>query len=375
VIERFRDILKTYDFSFFLGVLSIFVIGILNLYSATHTDNNPYVSDLYKSQIMWFLLATCIGFTISLIDIRTIAKFSYFLYFSGVFILILTYLIGDISMGARRWLEIGPLRIQPSEFMKIILVLALAKWFSRFSPDEELNLKTALIPALIAFIPSFLIIIQPDLGTGSLLLIIFLIICFYRRLKWSSIIKIVILGIIGSGIMYKYGLKEYQRKRIETFFNPYKDAKGSGYNAIQSEIAIGSGRMFGKGYMKSSQASLNFLPENHTDFVFSIFNEEHGLFGSMLLICLYLILFLRLVWLAKNVTRIYDSILVIGVLAILFAHTFINMAMVTGLIPIVGIPLPLMSYGGSSLITLGVSMGLVTSISNSRNLFVGTEYD
>ena len=278
-------------------------------------------------------------------------------------------------MGARRWLEVGPIRIQPSEFMKIVLVLALAKWFSRFNPDDELNLKTAIVPSLIAFIPAFLIIIQPDLGTGGLLLVIFFIICFYRRLRWSSIFKLIILGLIGSAVMYKYGLKEYQRKRIETFFNPYKDAKGSGYNAIQSEIAIGSGRMFGKGYMKSSQASLNFLPENHTDFVFSIFNEEHGLFGSILLLSLYLILFLRLVWLAKNVTRIYDAILVIGVLSLLFAHTFINMAMVTGLIPIVGIPLPLMSYGGSSLITLGISMGLVTSISNSRNLFVGTEYD
>ncbi len=375
MLERFKELFKTYDFSFFLGVLAIFLIGILNLYSATHSDNSPYVSELYKSQIMWFCLATLVGFLVSLIDIRTVSKFAYFFYFGGVFVLVLTYLIGDVGMGARRWLELGPIRLQPSEFMKIILVLALAKWFSRFNPDEELNLKTAIVPALIAVIPAFLIFIQPDLGTGGLLFVIFFIICFYRRLKWSSLIKIAIITLLCSGALYKFGLKEYQRKRIETFFNPYKDAKGSGYNAIQSEIAIGSGRVFGKGYMKSSQASLNFLPENHTDFVFSIFNEEHGLFGSILLISLYLILFLRLVWLAKNVGRIFDSILVIGILAILFAHTFINMAMVTGLVPIVGIPLPLVSYGGSSLITIGIGMGLVTSISNSRNLFVGTEYD
>ena len=369
MLERFKELFKTYDFSFFLGILSIFLIGILNLYSATHSDNSPYVSELYKSQILWFCLATFVGFLVSLIDIRTVSKFAYFFYFGGVFVLVLTYLIGDVGMGARRWLELGPIRLQPSEFMKIILVLALAKWFSRFSPDEELNLKTAIVPAIIAVIPAFLIFIQPDLGTGGLLFVIFFIICFYRRLKWSSLIKIAILVLLCSGALYKFGLKDYQRKRIETFFNPYKDAKGSGYNAIQSEIAIGSGRVFGKGYMKSSQASLNFLPENHTDFVFSIFNEEHGFFGSVFLIILYLVFFMRMIWLASSVQRFYDSVLVVGIMSIFFWHAFINMAMVSGLLPIVGIPLPLMSYGGSSMLTFGVGVGMATSISNSRNFF------
>jgi rod shape determining protein RodA len=169
--------------------------------------------------------------------------------------------------------------------------------------------------------------------------------------------------------MYNYGLKEYQRKRILTFIDPTADAKGSGYNAIQSQIAIGSGRLFGKGFKNSSQASLNYLPENHTDFVFSIYNEEHGFFGSIVLLALYIILLMRFIWLSVSVLRFYDSILAIGLMSIFFWHTFINMSMVMGLMPIVGLPLPLMSYGGSSMLTFGVCIGMATSLSNSRNLF------
>lgn len=178
-----------------------------------------------------------------------------------------------------------------------------------------------------------------------------------------------VIAILSGSLMYKFGLKEYQRRRIHTFVDPQADAKGSGYNAIQSEIAIGSGQLFGKGFMKSSQASLNYLPENKTDFVFSIFNEEHGLFGSIFLIILYIILFYRFIWLAQSVLKVYDSIVSIGIMSVFFWHTFINMGMVTGLLPIVGLPLPLMSYGGSSLLTFGVCLGVATSISNSRTIF------
>ena len=169
--------------------------------------------------------------------------------------------------------------------------------------------------------------------------------------------------------MYKYGLRDYQRKRIITFLDPTSDPKGAGYNAIQSKIAIGSGQIIGKGFKKSSQASLNYLPENHTDFVFSIYNEEHGFFGSLLLLALYLLLFFRFISLSTSVTKLYESILAIGLMSIFFWHTFINMSMVMGLMPIVGLPLPLMSYGGSSLLTFGICCGLATSISNYRTLF------
>ncbi|MBT4792250.1 MAG: FtsW/RodA/SpoVE family cell cycle protein, partial [Halobacteriovoraceae bacterium] len=225
------------------------------------------------------------------------------------------------------------------------------------------------IPFIVTIIPTGLIIMQPDLGTGLLLILIFLVISFYKRLRWKSIGVLAIIAIVSGILMYNFGLKDYQKRRILTFIDPQADTKGSGYNAIQSQIAIGSGRFLGKGFKNSSQASLNYLPENHTDFVFSIFNEEHGFFGSMVLISLYIILLMRFIWLSGSVLRFYDSVLAIGVMSIFFWHTFINMCMVMGLMPIVGLPLPLMSYGGSSLMTFGICIGLATSLSNSRNLF------
>ena len=210
---------------------------------------------------------------------------------------------------------------------------------------------------------------QPDLGTGMLVMLIFLMITFYRKLKLKTIIILAVFGMIGATVVYNFGLREYQKKRITTFIDPEFDAKGSGYNAIQSKIAIGSGQFFGKGFRRSSQGALNYLPENHTDFIFAIFNEEHGFVGSVFLVALYLALFYRLLWLASNVNKMFDSVVVVGVLGIFFWHTMVNMSMVSGLMPIVGVPLPLMSYGGSNLLTFGICCGIVTSISNARNLF------
>lgn len=348
---------------------AIFIIGILNLYSATHAHNSMHMQSLYKSQLIWFLIANVIGFGVSLISPKTLFRYSYWIYIANVFLLILVLIMGKKGMGAQRWLVLGSLRLQPSELMKIALAIGLARFFSKNSPENELDLKKAIAPFLIAVIPAIMIILQPDLGTGLLLILIFLVVAFYKRLKWKSIGIIVIMSIISGTIMYNFGLKEYQRKRIVTFLNPQADAKGSGYNAIQSQIAIGSGRLLGKGFKKSSQASLNYLPENHTDFVFSIFNEEHGFFGSVVLVALYVILLLRFIWLSTSVLRFYDSVLAIGLMSIFFWHIFINMCMVMGLMPIVGLPLPFMSYGGSSMLTFGVCIGLATSLSNSRNLF------
>lgn len=360
---------KKYDYSFLGVMFLIFVIGILNLYSATYDHSSLVMQNLYKSQLMWFLVANIVGFGVSLISPKTFFRFSYWVYIGNVFLLILVLLLGKKGMGAQRWLVIGPLRLQPSELMKIALALGLARFFARNSPEKEMDFKSLILPGLIAGIPAVMIILQPDLGTGLLLGLIFLVVAFYRRLKWKTIGVIAVIGVISGFLMYNYGLKEYQRKRILTFINPQADAKGSGYNAIQSQIAIGSGRILGKGFMKSSQASLNYLPENHTDFVFSIFNEEHGLFGSIVLITLYILLLMRFIWLSTSVLRFFDSLLAIGLMAIFFWHILINMCMVMGLMPIVGLPLPFMSYGGSSMLTFGVCIGMATSLSNSRNLF------
>ena len=363
------NFLKKYDYSFFGSMYAIFFIGILNLYSATHAHSSVHMQGLYKSQILLFLFANVVAFGVSLFPPKSLLRFSYWIYFGNVFLLVLVLLLGQKGMGAQRWLVLGGFRIQPSELMKISLALALARYYSKVNPEREMYLKDLLIPFIITIVPTILIVMQPDLGTGLLLILIFLVMSFYKRLRWKTIGILALIGIVSGGLMYNFGLKEYQKKRILTFIDPDADAKGSGYNAIQSQIAIGSGRFLGKGFKNSSQASLNYLPENHTDFVFSIFNEEHGFFGSLVLISLYIILFLRFVWLSGSVLRFYDSVLAIGLMSIFFWHTFINMCMVMGLMPIVGLPLPFMSYGGSSLLTFGICIGLASSLSNARNLF------
>jgi rod shape determining protein RodA len=367
--EQILRFLKRYDFSFFLITFAIFFIGILNLYSATHSAKSSSLQQLYQTQLGWYTLAIIIGFIISFFTPRFWYRFSYIFYIVNVCLLVGVIVFGKVSLGAQRWLHLGGLRFQPSELMKVALILSLARWFSKNNPDKEMALKDLLLPFIITLIPMLLIIVQPDLGTGLVLLLIFFSICFYRQLKWKSIIILIMVCLVGGSVMYKFGLKDYQRKRIITFLDPYADARGSGYNAIQSEIAIGSGQLFGKGFKKSTQASLNYLPENHTDFVFSIFNEEHGFFGSLVLMILYLILFFRFIWLSSSSLKFYDAIVSIGLMSLIFWHTLINMGMVMGLMPIVGLPLPFMSYGGSSLLTFGVAIGIVTSLSNSRNIF------
>lgn len=363
------DFFKKYDFSFIGSMYAIFFIGILNIYSATHAQTSLKLQNIFGSQLKWFIVVNIVVVIVSLFPPKTLFRLSYWVYALNVFLLVLVLVMGKSGMGAQRWLEFGGFRLQPSELMKISLALALSRYYSRTNPEKELFLKNLIIPFIVTIIPTGLIIMQPDLGTGLLLILIFLVISFYKRLRWKSIGVLAIIAIVSGILMYNFGLKDYQKRRILTFIDPQADTKGSGYNAIQSQIAIGSGRFLGKGFKNSSQASLNYLPENHTDFVFSIFNEEHGFFGSMVLISLYIILLMRFIWLSGSVLRFYDSVLAIGVMSIFFWHTFINMCMVMGLMPIVGLPLPLMSYGGSSLMTFGICIGLATSLSNSRNLF------
>lgn len=367
--NTFVTSLKRYDFSFFGISAAIFLLGIINLYSATHASSRDQTADLYIGQIMWFFIAMTVGVVVSFIQTKNWFRLAYPAYIVICLILMAVLFIGHKGMGAQRWLNIAGFRFQPSEMTKIVVVMTLARWFSRRQSDLETGIKDLIVPFIMVLVPAILIIVQPDLGTGTLVLLIMMFMAFYRKLKWQSMAIIAVIALLGGTVMYKYGLKDYQRKRIITFLDPDLDARGSGYNAIQSKIAIGSGQFFGKGFRKSSQASLNYLPENHTDFVFSIFNEEHGFFGSLVLISLYLILFYRFLWLANSVNKFFDSLLVIGMMSIFFWHTFINMCMVTGLMPIVGIPLPFMSYGGSSLLTMGICLGMATQISNSRNLF------
>ncbi len=365
----FWDYIKRYDYSFFFISTIIFIIGIFNLYSATHQSSSLSISLIYKTQLIWYLLSIIVGVVVSLIYPKNYFTYAYIFYVVMVFILLLVLFTDYQGISAKRWLRLGSFSFQPSEITKISVILFCARWFSRSEPNEPLNLRKLIIPLFIVGISCALIIMEPDLGTAGIIFFLFFTIVIYRQLKLHSLIILVIIGVISGIFMYSYTLKDYQKKRVLTYLNPESDRRGAGYNAIQSKIAIGSGKLFGKGFMKSTQASLNYLPENHTDFVFSILNEEHGFVGSLFLICLYLVLLFRYYKLSLQVDRLFDSIVIIGIMSLFFFHIFINMSMVTGLMPIVGLPLPFMSYGGSSLMTFSICNGIATSISNSRNLF------
>lgn len=368
-ILNILNYLKKYDFTFFGIATVIFIFGVTNLYSATHTSSSLFITGLYKTQIIYFIFSIFVGVVVSFIKPQNIFQYTWPVYAFNILLLILVLFMGHKGMGAQRWIILGSVRLQPSELMKISIILVLARIYAKSHPERELDLWGMIIPLIVTAIPTGLIVIEPDLGTGLIVILIFLSVSFYRRLSWRTIAILTVVGMISGVVTYKFFLKPYQQRRVSAFLNPGSDVKGAGYNAIQSKIAIGAGRFFGKGFKKSSQASLNYLPENHTDFVFSIYNEEQGFFGSIILISLYFILLYRFIYLATAVTRLFDSIVVIGIMSIFFWHIVINMGMVTGLLPVVGLPLPLMSYGGSSLLTFGICCGIATSISNSRNLF------
>ncbi len=237
--------LKRYDFSFIGSMSAIFLVGVLNLYSATHAQAHEGLDALYKSQMIWFGLSISVAIAISFLNPKTFERFSYVAYIGTLFLIFLVLLMGKVGMGAQRWLVLGPIRMQPSEFMKMGLVLCLARYFTKVNPERQLGFRELILPGILMGIPAVMVIVQPDLGTGLLLVFIFCMMIFYKRLRWKTIASLGVIGILGGVLMYNFGLREYQRKRIHTFIDPYQDAKGSGYNAIQSEIAIGSGRLFG----------------------------------------------------------------------------------------------------------------------------------
>jgi rod shape determining protein RodA len=368
--NHFKNFFKKFDYSFIAISFFIFLIGLLNLYSATHYSVDLNYQKLYSNQIVYFVLSFLLSVILSFIHPKNYFRSSYLLYIVVIILLVFVLLFGSKAMGAQRWLSLSHLRLQPSEFMKIALVLSLSRWLSKDLHRHHLHFSDLIIPLLFVLVPFVLILMQPDLGTALLLFLIFAVIIFYCKLNVKVLGVVSILVVLAAGFMFQYGLKDYQKKRIMTFLNPDADAKGSGYNAIQSKIAIGSGMLWGKGFKKSSQATFNYLPENHTDFVFSIYNEEHGFIGAIFLIILFFIFFMRMIWLAQNCTRLYDSLVVIGIMSIFFWHALINMSMVMGLMPVVGLPLPYMSYGGSSLVTFGMCIGILSSISRSRMLFI-----
>ncbi|MCX8118430.1 MAG: rod shape-determining protein RodA [Desulfobacterota bacterium] len=362
-----RRFLIHFDWGLLGIVLLISAMGILNLYSATAHEETTGMP-LYFKQILWLGFGLGIMLAITFFEYRHYTDFAYLLHGVAVVLLVVVLAFGIITSGAQRWIRLGPLTFQPSEFVKISLILALAKYFQRYPGREGFSLKQIGLPLLLFLVPMGLILKQPDLGTAILLLLVFLSILVYARVRWSVLATLAGTGLFLVPIAWRL-LKDYQKQRIITFLNPDLDPLGTGYHLIQSRIAIGSGGFFGKGFMKGTQCKLGFLPEQHTDFIFSAFGEEWGLVGCAVLLGLYLLLILKGLQIAENSKDRFGAILSFGVVAMIFWHTFINIAMVLGLLPVVGIPLPLFSYGGSFLLSTLMGIGLLQNVNIRRYLF------
>jgi rod shape determining protein RodA len=364
-----RTFLRRLDVNFILVVLALNLVGLINLYSATHGIQAIDTSNLFISQVIWLTAGWSLFILLTFIDYQFFMRWAYPIYFLNLLALALVPLIGKVSYGARRWLDLGLFSYQPSETMKIALVLVIARNLISKSKPEGMGLKEIATPLLLIAVPFMLTVRQPDLGTALMILAIPMSMVLFMKVRRSLIIVAAVAVMIAIPTAWNYGMKEYQKQRILTFLEPGKDPRGSGYNSIQSKIAVGSGKFLGKGFRQGTQSQLEFLPERHTDFIFSVLSEEHGFIGSLLTVGLFTVLLFMGVGAASQARDKFGALLAIGSLGYVFWHMFINIGMVTGVFPIVGIPLPLLSYGGSGMLTTMAAMGFVSSVAFRKFLF------
>ncbi|MBX7231335.1 MAG: rod shape-determining protein RodA [Bdellovibrionales bacterium] len=364
-----RTFFKRIDLNLCAVILALNLIGLINLYSATHGVHITDKSNLFWMQIFWLFSGWTIFFLLTFLDYKFFDRFAYVIYASNVGALIAVHFFGKISYGAQRWLDLGFFRYQPSETMKLSLVLVLARILSRRDSSKKMGFTDLLWPGVIVGIPFIITVKQPDLGTAGLMALMATTMVIFSRVKTSILIIFLVLGAIAAPLVWNFGLKDYQKNRVLTFLSPGRDPRGTGYNSIQSKIAVGSGRIFGKGFRKGTQSQLEFLPERHTDFIFSVLSEEHGFVGSIFTLGLFVIIYVMSISIGAQARDPFGSMLVVGAIAYLFWHVFVNMGMVIGILPIVGAPLPLLSYGGSSLLSTMSVLGLLSSVAYRRYLF------
>ncbi|MCD4687905.1 MAG: rod shape-determining protein RodA, partial [Desulfuromonadaceae bacterium] len=343
------------------------LIGIANLYSAT-SSGSTLAFPVYLKQIYWLGGGILLAAIISVIDYRHLQHLGFILYALTLLLLAAVLLVGKTSMGATRWLDLGVFNLQPSEIMKIVIIIALACYFARQDTLAAYSLSDLWLPFLLLGLPALLIMKQPDLGTALIVLFIGFTMILFAGIRRGTLAALAVLAVGGAGGGW-FLLHDYQKQRILTFLAPERDPLGSGYHIIQSKIAIGSGGFFGKGFMQGTQSQLSFLPERHTDFAFSVFAEEWGFCGSLLLLGLYLLIVIWGIYVARNAADLFGTFLAFGVSAMLFWHIVINLGMVIGLLPVVGVPLPLFSYGGTSMITTMLGAGLLLNVSMRRFTF------
>jgi len=354
------------SWSLMLWLCLIATVGFFMLYSAANASLDPWTS----RQIARFGLGLILMLTISMIDIRLVMRYAYLLYALVFALLIFVEVRGVIGGGAQRWIDLGPINLQPSELMKVALVLALARYFHSVSLEDAGRPLFLILPALMVFLPVGLILRQPDLGTSMMVVMGGGVLFFMAGVRLWKFAAVAMSGLAAIPIVWPL-LEEYQQNRVLTFLNPERDPLGAGYHILQSKIALGSGGLFGKGFLQGTQSHLNFLPEQQTDFIFTMLAEELGMVGGLTLIALYTIVLIYGFAIAIRCRHQFGRLVAIGVTTTFFLYVFINVAMVMGLIPVVGVPLPLISYGGTALLTIMLCMGLLMSVYVHRDVQIG----
>jgi rod shape determining protein RodA len=363
-----RRLIQNFDWILLLLLVLIAGISILNLYSATYTIRHEGGSQVFLKQIYWYVMGFSVFFFMTTFNYYVLERLAFPAYFVSIGLLVLVLLIGKVSSGSQRWISLGGLTFQPSELSKIAIVLALAKFFNEKGEYYEYRLRDLWQPFLMIALPSLLIIKEPDLGTALLLVAVAMSIILFVKVHWKSLLVLALSAFSLAPFVW-LNIEEYQQRRVLTFLRPDMDPLGAGYHINQSKIAIGSGLFWGKGFLEGTQTRLHFLPEQHTDFAFSVWAEEWGFVGSVVLLTIYLFLILWGINIARNSKERFGAVMAIGFVAIIFWQVIINVGMVTGLFPVVGIPLVLFSYGGSSLLTTMAAMGLLMNVSMRRFMF------
>jgi len=347
------------DWPLFLGIIALASIGLIILYSAQPS------MDVIERQGVRLCFASIVMLAVAQVPPRFFRQISPYLYFAALLLLIAVLVMGEISKGGQRWLNLWIIRFQPAELMKIAVPMMVAKYLEDvLLPPRIIKL---LIPFILILLPVLMVAKQPDLGTALLILSTGLLVLFFSGIAWQWVFSLMIVAGISSPILW-YFLHDYQRQRVLTFLDPERDPLGSGYQIIQSKIAIGSGGLYGKGWLNGTQSHLEFLPERTTDVIFAVFGEEFGLAGCLMLLILYLYIIIRCLYIGMQAQDSFCRLLAGSLAMTLFVYVFVNVGMVMGILPAVGIPLPLVSYGGTSLVTLMVSFGILMSIHTHRTL-------
>jgi rod shape determining protein RodA len=342
-------------------VLAICALGVWNLASASKSEHRP----VWISQLTYMSIGAAVIFATSFLDYRRFFSLAWIFYGICIVLLILVFVKGKTVLGARRWIGIGPVNMQPSELAKIGVILALARWFHLDVRKDGYGLLHILVPIVITLVPAVLTLKQPDLGTAICITATGGTMVLFAGVRWKTL-ALVVASVVALGAGAYPHLKPYQKKRVEMFLNPEGDVLGAGYHATQSKIAVGSGQVTGKGWGQGTQTLLSFLPEQHTDFIFSVFAEEHGFVGCALLLLLYYLLVTAGLTVTGNARDRFGHFVAMGVTGMVFWQAFINMGMVTGLLPVVGVTLPLFSYGGSSVVAVMLGLGLLMNVGMRR---------